>query len=150
MRKRILRLGVVQAVLLGLIAPSSALSQSGSRSELLARIDESVETTMERDHTSGIKGYTEMEVFGEVVREDLSQEELIALFSADRPIPISVRDGHLFMMGIALRPIGDHRLVTSIDPYHRTSFTVEGDRAVRVRIEREGQVTEAPRVPTRP
>ncbi len=458
MRKRILRLGVVPAVLLGLIAPPSVLSQSGSRSELLARIDDSVEATMERDHvigmsigvkkngevivakgygyadlendvratehtvyrigsitkqftaasimklveagmlslddeltaflpdystaghnitidrllnhTSGIKGYTEMEAFGEVMREDLSQEELIALFSAEpfefapgekyqynnsayyllgviiekvtgqtyeeylheniweplgmleshyldnspivrnraegyefrrgrvvnddplsmrlpysagslgssvsdlftwqaalqgnrvisegsyermitpgtlnggkkltygyglgigameghrkishgggingfrthlsyypdddltvvvltntgsaspavleseiaravlgiaridipeidltiaqlemyagtydpgrSPIRVSVRDGHLMMMGVALRPIGDHRFVSSIDPYRRATFTMEGDRAGRVRIEREGQVTEAPRVPPGP
>ena len=63
------------------------------------------------------------------------------------PIPASVRDDRLFMMGRALRPIGDHRFVSSIDPHHRVTFSVEGDRAVSVRIEREGQVIEAPRVP---
>ena len=63
------------------------------------------------------------------------------------PIPASVRDDRLFMMGRALRPIGDHRFVSSIDPHHRVTFSVEGDRALSVRIEREGQVTEAPRVP---
>ena len=63
------------------------------------------------------------------------------------PIRASVRDGRLFMMGRALRPIGDHRFVSSIDSHRRITFTVEGDRALSVRIEREGQVTEAPRVP---
>jgi len=34
------------------------------------------------NHTSGIKGYTEMREFGEVARDDLTHEELIDLFSA--------------------------------------------------------------------
>jgi len=34
------------------------------------------------NHTSGIKGYTEMQEFGEVMREDLTHDELIAIFSS--------------------------------------------------------------------
>ncbi len=34
------------------------------------------------NHTSGIKGYTEMREFGEVIRDDLDHDELIAIFSA--------------------------------------------------------------------
>ena len=34
------------------------------------------------NHTSGIKGYTEMREFGEVIRDDLTHEQLIDMFSS--------------------------------------------------------------------
>ena len=35
------------------------------------------------NHTSGIKGYTEMRQFGEVMRDDLRHEDLVDMFSAE-------------------------------------------------------------------
>jgi CubicO group peptidase (beta-lactamase class C family) len=64
------------------------------------------------------------------------------------PLAVVFRDGGLWLSGQArLLPVGEHRFVRESDVYQDVLFTVENGRATAVRMEREGQVTEASRMP---
>jgi CubicO group peptidase (beta-lactamase class C family) len=80
----------------------------------------------------------------------LSEEELqiyVGTYHPGRsPIEISIEDGELIVMGSGLRPVGEHVFVTSVDNYETFTFTVADGKAVSLRVEREGRVTEAKRV----
>jgi len=75
------------------------------------------------NHTSGIKGYTEMREFGEVARDDLTHDELIDLFSA---APFEFEPGEryqynnsaFYLLGVIIEQITERaasRLVASPD-----------------------------------
>jgi CubicO group peptidase (beta-lactamase class C family) len=80
----------------------------------------------------------------------LEEEELevyAGVYDAGRrPITVSIEDGALTAMGSRLRPVGNHQFLPAGDDYRVITFTVEDGRAVSLRIEREGHVTEASRL----
>ncbi len=81
---------------------------------------------------------------------DLSEEELqvyTGTYDPGRsPIEVSIEDGILVAAGSRLRPIGNHVFLSAVDDYREITFTLSNGKAVNLRIEREGHVTEAPRV----
>ncbi|MEE2775637.1 MAG: serine hydrolase domain-containing protein [Acidobacteriota bacterium] len=62
------------------------------------------------------------------------------------PIPVLLVGGELRLGRTRLRPVGEHTFYPEGDDHRRVTFEVSGGRSRRMRIEREGQVTEAPRV----
>lgn len=62
------------------------------------------------------------------------------------PIEVSIEDGILVAGRSRLRPIGNHVFLSMVDDFHEITFTIENGKAVALRTEREGHVTEAPRV----
>ena len=66
---------------------------------------------------------------------------------ARAPFEIRWVDGALTMFGKRLRPVGNHVFYPVGDDYQKIPFELEGDQVVALRMEREGQTTEAPRVP---
>lgn len=81
---------------------------------------------------------------------ELSEDELqvyTGVYDPGRsPIQVSLVEGALEVMGLRLRPIGHHVFVPTVDDYQEFIFTVEDDKAVSLRVRREGHVTEAPRI----
>ncbi len=61
------------------------------------------------------------------------------------PIEVRLEDGALRLGGQTLRPTGEHAFTSAEDPDARVTFTVEDGKAVELRMERQGQVTVAPR-----
>jgi CubicO group peptidase (beta-lactamase class C family) len=80
----------------------------------------------------------------------LSEEELevyAGVYDAGRaPIEVSIEDGALTAMGSRLRPVGNHQFLPVGDNYRVITFTVDDGRAVSLRMESEGHVTEASRI----
>ena len=62
------------------------------------------------DHTSGIKGYTEMQAFGPIIPQDLPRDTLVALFEAE---PLEFEPGHAliynnsayFLLGLIIEEV---------------------------------------------
>jgi hypothetical protein len=81
---------------------------------------------------------------------EISEEELqiyTGTYDPGRsPIEVSIEDGILMAAGSRLRPIGNHVFLAAIDDYREITFTIENGKAVALRIEREGHITDAPRV----
>ena len=66
---------------------------------------------------------------------------------ARAPFEVRLVDGALTLFGSRLRPVGDHLFFPVGDDYQKITFELEGDEVVGLRMEREGQNMEAPRVP---
>jgi CubicO group peptidase (beta-lactamase class C family) len=81
---------------------------------------------------------------------ELSEEDL-AIYAGTydfgrSPVRFSIEDGALSVMGLRLRPIGEHVFLPISDDYMEIIFTVEDGEAVAVRMEREGDVSKGTRV----
>jgi CubicO group peptidase (beta-lactamase class C family) len=81
---------------------------------------------------------------------ELSEEDL-AVYAGTydfgrNPVRFSIEDGALSVMGLRLRPIGNHVFLPTTDDYLEIIFTVEDGKAFAVRMEREGDVSKGTRV----
>ena len=85
-----------------------------------------------------------------VTEVTLSAEEMAiyaGIYNPGRsPIPVMFVNGELRLGDRRLRPTGDHVFYPVGDDHQRLSFEVVDGRAKVLRLEREGQVTVAPRV----
>ena len=66
---------------------------------------------------------------------------------ARAPFEVRLVDGALTLFGSRLRPVGNHLFFPVSDDYQKITFELSGDQVVALRMEREGQTMEAPRVP---
>lgn len=87
----------------------------------------------------------------EIHEVSLAEEELkryAGLYDPGRsPIPVVLKEGALWLFGARrLIPLGGDAFVAEDDVYRDVRFEMRDGRAVSLRMEREGQVTEAARV----
>lgn len=86
-------------------------------------------------------------VIDEIELEAAELQRYAGLYNPGRSsIPVVLVDGELRLFGRRLRPTGNHVFYPEDDNYQSVSFEIEGDRAVSMHIEREGQSTIAKRV----
>ena len=93
---------------------------------------------------------TALDIEGKVIQEiSLTPEELsvyAGVYNPGRsPLPVVFEAGELRLGARRLRPVGGHVFYPEGDDYQKVSFEVVDGRSRVLRLEREGQVTVAPR-----